>query len=1765
MINNRRKSLERPARHIISDVHASTQIPPRNGNDGEPWENADHDRCLGWDCCIHELFEAQALRTPTKCALIFNEQQVTYQELNAFANQIALDLRQVGMGAGQVVGLCLERSVEMVASVLGVLKSGAAYVALDSKLPPARLAYIITDAQVALILTQERLLPMLNTFSIGTVCLDQRRDLSGQEKPGNPALQITPDSIAYIAYTSGSTGTPKGVLSHHRGVVNFLSYLVSTYGLHQDDCILQIATLAFDASVRDLIGPLTVGAQVILVPNAHAQDSDSLLSYIANYHITGLLSVVPTMLTSLVKGARGKTLPLGSVRLILVSGEPFPISLSHQIREVFGPQALIVNQYGPTECTMTSTYYRFSGKEEGAGIAFLGQPIPNSHLYVLDEELQPVSVGEQGEIYIESKGLSYGYLNHPDLTSQSFIPNPFLQELGARLYKTGDLATPQPDGHLKFLGRSDDQIKIGGVRVEPDEIKTVLLRHPNIENCAVVFRSIRHTSQNLISKNGVNTTNQSGGPYKRLMAYIVCDKTVSLTGEELRSFLRDHLPPLMIPGHYVFLDALPWNANGKLDRHALPDPLTPRPPLSHPYIRPRDAEEMWLSTIWQEILGVDSVGAHDGFFELGGDSLKAMQIFNRIRDEKEASFSISMLFNNNTVEKLAQAIRLTSVMGSEKPTHTSNPSSRKLYPLSTAQQGLWFLWKMEPNSPYYTAQGLIYFNGVLNVSVLEKAWQLLLERHEILRSRFGIERDKPVQWFEDKPAELWSIQDVTALKPEEWDHTIHQLAQEELQTPINLETDSLLRLQIFQRSESQHVLLLTMHEMIIDLWSIRVILNELGQLYDGLNKGQTTPLPPLSYTFRDFVVEEQESGENHNRGESEQYWKDQLAGELPVLSLPFDHHAPSVPTYNGKSISLLIDSELTGQLNHLSRTQNATLFMTLLSAFHVLLHLYTGQDDIIVGAPLANRNRKETENLVGFFLNMLPLRSSLADTPTFVTLLGRIRESVTGALTHADYPFQRMLEWAQVPRDVNRSPVFQVMFNMLSFPDSSLELNNVEVNYQGLETQYTKYDFSLYAQEQGNQVFLQIAYQTDRFNCETIERVLRNYVTLLQSIVAHPEASISDLSWFDERAHTDVLEELNSTQKDYLNDHCIHELFEAQAKQTPHDPAFIFQGQTLSYSELNKRANQLARYLRRLGVGPETVVALCVDRGFDMIVGVLGIMKAGGTYVPLDPTYPPLRLETILEDTAAPVLVLQKHVDQFKEYQEVKVYVDEQWPTISLEGESNQACTTQPANLLNVVYTSASTGKPKGVLITGEAILNRLHWMWETYPFRKDDVALLQKSPALVAATWECFGGLLKGIPTVIVSQEELHDPQLLWKTLTKNSVSYILGSPALFEGILNQGEIYSGQWKSLRLATTSAEPLPVSIVERWQHVFPIVPLLNLYGSTECSSNATTFSATTMDEKTQRVSIGTPLSNIQVYVLNKYLHPVPKGMTGELVIGGACLARGYLNLPDLTAQQFIPNPFSSQAGSRLYRTGDLARLRDDGNLELLGRADNQVKLRGFRIEVEEIEQVILQYESIKKCTVVLQESTGNRKQLVAFLEATDSPNTPALKNFLRERVPDYMVPSAFVVLDQLPLTATGKIDRLALPQYETVRPDLEVAFSPPQTSGEEMIAGLWGELLNLEKVGIHDNFFELGGHSLLAIDLFSRLRDVFEVDFPLRDFLSSPTIVGLVGVMEQACGSSTVFEEIAQTFIELEELSEEEVARRIEEEPGKGENLETSF
>jgi len=1694
--------------------------------------------------CFHQLFEDQAERTPDGIAVICEDQQLTYAELNARANQLARHLKTLGAGPEVLVAICVERSLEMAVGILGILKSGGAYLPLDPAYPQERLAFMLEDAQAPVVVTQSHIAQALPQHGAQAVSLDTDWPMISRQSGENLGGDARPENLAYVIYTSGSTGKPKGVMLTQANLSHYVLALQAELGITPEDRYLHMASIAFSSSRRQLMLPLSQGATVVIATAEQRKDPLALLEMMKRRGVT-VMDAVPSFwrsctneLASLETEARRGLLD-NQLRLILSASEPLLSDLPRTWTHEFKHPAHHVHMFGQTETSGIVALHRISVRpDDQVKVVPIGRPIADTQIYLLDSDLNPVPTGEPGEMYISGAGVGRGYLNRPELTAEKFITNPFVDEPGARLYKTGDWARRLSDGNIEYLSRQDYQVKIRGFRVELGEIEALLTSHPAIRESAVIAR-------------------EDVPGQKRLVAYIV-PKRSSAPVSEISLLLKQRLPDYMMPSAFVQLEALPLTPNGKVDRRALPAPDEARPDLEEAFVAPRNPVEEVAAGILAEVLKLDRVGVNDNFFDLGGHSLLATQVISRLRRAFQVELPLRIFFETPTVAGLAKGIEEFRGVDSGLQLPPILPASREHdLPLSFSQESQWFLDQLNPNSYLYHINKAFRLRGSLNLRALEQTFDTIIARHEALRTTFVAVDGRPVQVINEPRAIDIPVIDLSDWPEAGRESEAQRRLDAEAKRPFDLARGPLVRATLLRLGEEEHLLLLSLHHIISDGWSNGLLLQEMITLYAGFAAGQASPLPELPIQYADYAVWQREWLQGKMLGQLFAYWKRKLAGAPAVLELPTDRPRPAVESFRGARQTILLPKSLSEALKGLSRHEGATLFMTLLAAFNALLARYCGQEDILVGSPIAGRTRVEAERLIGFFVNTLVLRTDLAGDPTFRELLMRVREMALGAYSHQDLPFEKLVEELQPERRLNSTPLFQVMFILQNTPKPRLEIPGLCLSLEQVSQEKSPVDLTLEVRETPDGLSCLFEYKTELFDASTITRMMEHYRSLLEGVVANPSEKVSALPLLTEAERRQLLVEWNATVADYSRDRCLHELIEAQVERTPDGLAVVCEEERLTYRELNGRANQLAHYLKTLGVGPEVLVGICVERSVEMVIGMLGILKAGGAYVPLDPAYPTQRLALMLEDADLPVLLTQRHLaDELPEHKGKVVYLDQDWEQIAQSSIVNLPHTATPESPVYVIYTSGSTGRPKGVVIRHRSLVNYTEAAGEVYEIKSGDRALQFASISFDASAEEIYPCLTRGATLVLRTDAMLESVDAFLEHCRGWSIT-VLNLPTAYwhQLVARLDERPQSFPASVRLVIIGGERALPERLALWQKlVGSTVRLVNTYGPTEATVVATMCDLThwtPADGALREVPIGRPVRNAQAYVLDRHLQPVPVGVPGELFIGGDGLARGYLNRPELTQARFIPNPFSAEAGDYLYRTGDLVRYLVDGQIEFLGRVDQQVKVRGFRIELGEIEAALNQHPLVRESVVIAREDVPGDKRLVAYIVPAQKREELAgeLRRFLKERLPDYMVPSAFVSLAALPLSPNKKVDHRLLPAPDSARPELEKSYVPPRNQTEEVLAGIWSAVLGLKQVGVEDNFFELGGHSLLATQMISRLRDAFDVRLPLRCLFETPTVAGLAQAVGHMLAQKVETEEIASLLAQLEGLSEDEAQR----------------
>jgi amino acid adenylation domain-containing protein len=1612
----------------------------------------------------------------------------SYAELDAQANRIARALMSAAGDEPVCVALLLVTGFPLFAAMMGVLKAGNIFVLVDPSHPRDRIHSILRDARAKFVLADQNDSLIAAVAQSGCRVM-QYADIIDAVSSADVPRDIPPDRPATIIYTSGSTGEPKGVVWSHRGLLYRNMTRSHQCEVTHEDRVASLSSHTGNA-MNDIFLALLNGAT--LMPFEVRQNGVARLgSWLSAEAITicAISSPVFRKLCETLTGAEGFP-SLRSIRLRSDTVRADDLSL---FRKSFPPGCALITGLSSAE-TGHITSYRFPRDcEPIENEVPVGYAVPGTEVFLVDDRGSRVDAGGVGEIVVRSRYLSLGYWQRPDLTEAKFKPDPHDPKI--RNYFTGDLATARPDGCLIHKGRKDFRVKIRGYGVELGEVERVLRSHPALGEVAAVAR-------------------KDASGEARLVAYYTMKASGEISVSEIRKFTMEKLPDYMIPAAFVRMDRLPLTNNGKVDRRALPDPAGGRPEIAAPFVAPRTDAERTVARIFSECTGIEPVGIEDNFFDLGGDSLLLARLVSRLSRAFGREISVGQAFESPSVAGMARLLESREQLAQPKngfvPFATGDQGKEVL---SFAQRRLWFFDQLHPGEPAYHLLAAFKIDGALNVAALSRALEVIVGRHEVLRTVFESADGEPrLRVRSVSPDPLLKVEDFSNRGDEE-DLRRHCAAL--VRQRFDLSRGPLLRATLLRRSDDDHVLALVVHHIVFDGWSMGVLCRELSACYDAISRGGEPALPKLAVQYTDYARWQRESLQEQLLEDQLEYWRRQLAGTEP-LQLLTDRRFPQDQSNRGAKQYFALSMELSAKLKRLSHDFGATVFMTLLAAYQLLLHRYTRQSDIAVGSPVAGRHHNEVEDLIGFFLNMVVLRVDVSGDPSFIDLLDRVRKICLEAYTHQDVPFDKLVEIIGPERDLGRTPFFRVTFAFQNTPQWPLELRGVSVSRLEVDAEITRFDLHLFMEQSGDRLQGYFSYDTSLFSCGLIEQMARHFVRLLEGIVADPACRLSRLALVTDAERRQAVTEWNSTVVAYPADKGIHALFEEQVERTPKAVAVVFGEQQLTYRELNERSNQLAHYLRRQGLGPEVLVGMCMERSVQMVVGMLGILKAGGAYVPLDPAYPKERLGFMLEDARAGIVLTDRSsLDSLPPTRARMICLDRDWDQIAQEPRVNPVNQNTADDLAYVIFTSGSTGVPKGVEVRHRGVARLLFGV--DYVKLDGSRTFLHLAPiSFDAATFEVWGGLLHGGKCVLFPGQ-VPSPRELGEVLKKHRVSTLWLTAALFNTVIDEEPQALSEVKQLLIG---GEALSVPHVKKGLAQLPRTEIINGYGPTESTTFACCYSIPRqLDDKLSSIPIGRPIANTQVYILDPYLNPVPIGVPGELHIGGDGLARGYLNRPELTAEKFIPNPFSADPASRLYKTGDRARYLPDGNIEFLGRFDHQVKIRGFRIELGEIEAVLGRHPAVREAVVAVREDDPGAKRLVGYVVAR-SPGQPAaseLRDYLKDKLPEYMIPAAFVFLDALPLTPNGKLDRKALPKPG---PDDLTADVAPRTPIEQWLREIWAEVLGVERVGVHDNFFDRGGHSLMGIRLINEICKELQIDMPLRRLFECPTIATLAESLE---------------------------------------------
>ena len=1603
---------------------------------------------------IVQLFEEQAAERGGHPALQFEDKVWSYGELNRKANQLARRLRERGVQPGTTAAILTARSAEMVIGILAVLKAGAAYVPIDPDHPEKRVQHFFEDSGAAVLLTQKAMKPLAEAAEFGGDILFLEDEHLYLGDASDLRLPISPEAMANLTYTSGTTGTPKGNMVSHRNILrtvkntNYLDVMTS-------DIVLSISNYVFDAFMFDVFGSLLNGAKLVIAPKDTILDMSRLAHVLEKEKVTVLM--ITTALFNLLTDMRPDSLK--GLRRVLFGGERASVDHVRRALKTVG-RGRLLHMYGPSESTVFTTYHPVNEVPDDAQAIPIGKPVSNTEVLILDSfgNVQPAGVA--GELCVGGDGLVRGYFNRPELTAEKFTEHPF--KTGEKIYRTGDMARWLADGCLEFIGRIDHQVKIRGQRIELGEIEHHLLTHEMVQEAAVL---------------AVDT----GKRDQMICAYFTADQ--ELSSEELRRYAAEGLPGYMIPSVFMQLQELPLTGNGKVDRRALPEPDVTQAAQKE-YTAPRSRTEAQLADLWQEVLNVPKIGVHDNFFELGGHSLIGMTLIARIQQEMNVDLQLKDLFQAPTIETLAQAAEKTE---KKSAVYIEAVPDRDTYPVSSAQKRLYVLQQIEGAEKSYHMPAVLQLEGKLDLKRLESAAQMLIKRHEAFRTTFEIKDGEPVQ-------RIWEAAELTIDVIDADEQEAEKLIKEFIR-PFDLTKAPLFRMSIIRFTGEKHLLLVDMHHIISDGASVSVLIDEMTRLYAG------EALEPLRIQYKDFSVWQQHLLTERHKVQ-EEYWLKELAGELPVLTLPADYPRPSIQTFEGSRLSFALKPELVQQLRKLAKETDSTLYMVLAASYSALLSKLSGQSEVIVGSPAAGRPHTDLNRIIGMFVNTLAIRTRPEGDKPFSAFLEEVKETTLGAFEHQDYPFEELIEKLNIQRDMSRNPLFDAVFSMRNADLKDLSMEGITLKPYDFAHQTAKFDLTLTAAEEDGLLVFEMEYNTALFKHESIERWRGYWVNLLEAVAENPDARLSELSLLDEAEKRRIVQNWNETRLAVPQDKTVHELFEAQVLRTPDRGAAVYNGVKWTYKELNARANRLARLLIEKGARPEQRIGIMVKPSLEMAAGVLAILKAGAAYVPIDPSYPAERIGYVLKDSGAELLLTQTNLAAPEEFSGETLLLDSMLSEeITKDDEVNPQAGTQSDNLAYLIYTSGTTGQPKGVMVEHRSLVNLCYWHNDAFKVTEQDKSAKYAGFGFDASVWEMFPYWIAGAELHIIDESIRMDITRLNQYFEENKITITFLPTQLCEQFMELDN------QSLRVLLTGGDKLK-RIAKR------SYTLVNNYGPTE---NTVVATSAAIDPDEGMLSIGKPIANTRAYVLGQNNEVQPVGVAGELCIAGRGLARGYLNKPEETAKRFTEDPFVP--GERMYRTGDAVKWLEDGRLEYIGRIDQQVKIRGFRIELSEIEVQLARLSEVQEAVVTDIEDACGNKALCGYVVANEQLDTESLARKLAQTLPDYMVPSFWVQLDELPVTANGKVDRRALPQ-----PDVEAQtaeYKAPRTETEQLLADIWQDVLGIDRIGVTDNFFALGGDSIKGIQMASRLQQ-HGWKLEMKDLFQHPTIGELSAYVQAA-------------------------------------------
>lgn len=1665
---------------------------------------------------VPEVLARVAAWQPDAPAIEHSGQYWSFHMLLTAARRIGQELRLLGYEQNTVIAVTGDRSFGLIAALTGLLIGGYIMLPLSPEIPAERQRVMLREAQARCLINVQSAEGDLKDLALPVLEIEPQTGSVltrlGGEETDEETWTIRPDDPAYIFFTSGTTGVPKGILGTHRGLAHFLTWQRETFKIDSADRGAQFTGLSFDVVLRDIFLPLTAGATLCLPPT-EAMLPGHVTDWLCTRGIT-FLHIVPSLASAWLAA---QTEPVTTaIRFVFFAGEPLPDALVARWRRFISRDAAIVNLYGPTETTLAKCY-AIIPEPPYPGVQPVGRPLPETQALLRSAGGLLCGIGEPGEIVIRTPFMTRGYINAQEAQMARFISNPWSQATQDRCYLTGDYGRYLSDGTVQILGRMDHQVKIHGVRIEIQEIEAVLNSHPQVvESCVVAY---------------------AGKDGDMLLAAYVLPGVQAPTFDDLHRHLRKKLPGYMLPASLQIVDAFPLTANGKIDRSKLPPPEQQRAKPGRTIQRPRTLTEELLATLWATFLGIPQVGIYDNFFELGGHSLVAMQVVSRLRKALKITIPLRSLFEMPDIASLAAKLdqelakRETALDGAIS-TDGEISSHSQFFPQSFAQQRLWFLEQLTPGTTAYTINYVIRIQGPLLPEILEQSLAEIIRRHEVLRTIFTTQEGVPVQQVKESMALTLARYELDGTSPT-IEEELQRLIEQQASLPFDFEQGPLMRATLVKIAQDIHMFLFSVHHLIWDGWSNGVFHRELRLCYEAFAAGKLSPLTPLPVQYADYVAWQHKQVQNGSFIAQLDYWKARLAHCTQTMSLPTDFPRVSGKPVRGAYHSTVLPASLLQRTQTLREQENVTPSMLFLAVFQLLLALYTGEDDIMLGMPVAGRTLEEFHLLIGMFVNTLTIRTSLSGIATFRSLLQRVRDSMLEALMNQDVPFEMVVDAVNPRRSPYSSPLFQIMFIYYSNPRLVTTFAGLELRQVTAQNETAKYDLTMKVSERREDLLLTIEYNAELFHTERIAGMIRHFHALLEQVIQAPDAP------FQELAASLFTEQYGMLSHDRMKlsypEKSLQRLFAERVAAQPESIAVHWKDQQLTYAVLDRLSTLVARRLRDQGITLERRVGVFLERSLDTLIALLGILKAGGIYVPLDPSYPSAYLDHILEDSQPDVIISRSPWRAWVEQRNKRVL-----DITELDTEGDITPLPDSPELLDslcfIMYTSGSTGKPKGVAVPQRQMLHRFAWMWRDLPFQEHEV-MCQRSPiSTTPSFWEWLGGILCGIPLVIIPGEVINDLHTFTDMLDAYAVTRIVIVPSLLQTLLDGISDLQTRLRHLKLWSVGGEAFSIELLAECRRKLPGARVLNQYGCSEMN-DICWMDTSQLAESAPCVYAGKPISNTEVVILDRYLRPVSPGIVGDIYVSNPAPARGYFNQPALTAERFLPHPFSQEPGRRLYATGDRGRWNFDGYLEYMGRSDRQRKIRGLRVELGQIERLLMRHPDIKQAAVMSRDDMVSPGVVayIVFHQLVSAPSQRELQAYLIEQLPDFMLPTAFVALEHLPLTPNGKIDRQALTAFP-INDVLTEEEIEPRTPLEQEIFRIWGDLLKRERMSITSDFFALGGDSLMAMLMLARLRNRVNVSITLQDFLAAPTIAGLAEAIIKVILNTTSSEKLVQSL-----------------------------